>query len=67
MSESTNWSQRTGTAAKYHALRCSVVPLDPTTEEYNDIQDHVLSSQDRLVHRGTYSSYYPPIPQFIVQ
>ena len=47
VSESTNWSQRSKAAARYHALRCDITPLDPTHQEYADIRDHVTGSQDR--------------------
>ena len=47
VSESTNWSQRSKAAARYHALCCDITPLDPTHQEYADIRDHVMGSQDR--------------------
>lgn len=47
VSESTNWSQRSGPVAKYHALRCEIDNLDPASEEYCEVQKHVLSSQER--------------------
>ena len=47
VSESTNWSQRSKVAARYHALRCDITPIDPTHQEYADIRDRVIESQDR--------------------
>jgi poly [ADP-ribose] polymerase len=46
ISESTNWSVRSGTEAKYRALRCDIEHLEPTSLEYAKIRDHLLNSQD---------------------
>ena len=47
ISESTNWSVRSGTEAKYRALRCDIEHLDPTSLEYDNIRDHVVNSQNK--------------------
>ena len=47
ISESTNWSLRSGTEAKYRALRCDIEHLEPSSLEYASIRDHILNSQDR--------------------
>ncbi len=49
VSESTNWSVRSGPEAKYRALRCDIEHLDPTSLEYASVKDHIVNSQDRLV------------------
>eukprot|EP00731_Ephydatia_muelleri_P031972 Em0023g479a len=46
VSESTNWSVRSSTEAKYRALRCEIRPLDPLTQEYERVSNHVLGTQD---------------------
>ena len=50
VSESTNWSQRSGPSAKYHALRCEINHLDPSSEEYNEIYKFIISNQDRYYY-----------------
>jgi poly [ADP-ribose] polymerase len=44
--ESTNWSTRSSTDSKLRSLRCDVQRLDPLSEEYQNISDHVIRSQD---------------------
>ena len=44
--ESTNWSTRSSTASKYRSLRCEISHLDPSSNEYQEVQDHLLDSQD---------------------
>ena len=51
VSESTNWSQCSKAAARYHALCCDITPLEPTHQEYADIRDHVIGSQDRCIQK----------------
>ena len=47
VSESTHWSQRSGPMAKYHALRCDIATLSPSSDEFAAIREHVLDSQHR--------------------
>ena len=49
VSESTNWSVRSGPEAKYRALRCDIEHLAPTSLEYASVRDHIVNSQDRWV------------------
>ncbi|XP_019851276.1 PREDICTED: uncharacterized protein LOC100633591 isoform X2 [Amphimedon queenslandica] len=44
VSESTNWSHKSGPVAKYHALRCQMCPIDPVSKEYSDVKEHIMSS-----------------------
>lgn len=53
VSESTNWSHKSGPVAKYHALRCQMCPIDPVSKEYSDIKDHIMSSLTKYDHRYT--------------
>jgi len=46
VSESTNWSVRSGSDAKYGALRCNIECLDPSCEEYSRVLNRVTSSQE---------------------
>ena len=49
VSESTNWSTISSTAAKYKALRCRVDSLDTTNAEYKQIKGHIIQSLKQFV------------------
>ncbi|CAG2205447.1 PARP2_3_4 [Mytilus edulis] len=52
VSESTNWSTRSSTEAKYKALRCRLDGLQITDTEYKKIKEHIIQSlkqNDQLV------------------
>ncbi|CAG2243592.1 PARP2_3_4 [Mytilus edulis] len=44
VSESTNWSTRSSTEAKYKALRCRLDGLQITDTEYKKIKEHIIQS-----------------------
>ncbi|XP_063404028.1 uncharacterized protein LOC134687563 isoform X2 [Mytilus trossulus] len=44
VSESTNWSTRSSTEAKYKALRCRLDGLEITDTEYKQIKEHIIQS-----------------------
>ncbi|VDH98080.1 poly [ADP-ribose] polymerase [Mytilus galloprovincialis] len=44
VSESTNWSTRSSTEAKYKALRCRLDGLQITDTEYKQIKEHIIQS-----------------------
>ncbi|XP_071133574.1 protein mono-ADP-ribosyltransferase PARP4-like [Mytilus edulis] len=44
VSESTNWSTRSSTEAKYKALRCRLDGLQITDTEYKLIKEHIIQS-----------------------
>ncbi len=46
VSESTNWSVRSGTEAKYRALRCTIEHLDSSSVLYSNVNDHIVNSQE---------------------
>ncbi|XP_063404518.1 protein mono-ADP-ribosyltransferase PARP4-like [Mytilus trossulus] len=52
VSESTNWSTRSSTEAKYKALRCRLDGLEITDTEYKQIKEHIIQSlkqNDQLI------------------
>lgn len=46
VSESTNWSVRSGPEGKYRALRCNIEHLDSSSLEYDSVKDHIKNSQN---------------------
>ena len=53
VSEATGWSKRSSSDAKYTALSCDLRLLDPASNEFCDIRDHIVNSQDRSEAGGT--------------
>lgn len=47
VSETTNWSVRSGPEAKFKALRCDIERLEPESPEYGSVRDHLLNTQDK--------------------
>lgn len=46
VSEATDWSMRSSVQAKLRALRCEIEHLDPSSHEYSQIRNKILSSHD---------------------
>ncbi len=47
VSEATNWSMQSGPVAKYRSLRCHIDSLDPQSEEFLDVEKHMLETADQ--------------------
>ncbi|XP_071133573.1 uncharacterized protein [Mytilus edulis] len=58
VSESTNWSTRSSTEAKYKALRCRLDGLEITDTEYKQIKEHIIQSlkqNDQIIVENIFS------------
>ena len=45
--ESTNWSTRSSVVSKYQLLRCDIIVLDHSSDEFVEMKQLIIDRQDK--------------------